>query len=69
MCCLSKGGKPTPFDRNLALKMAAKSLDFMINCLETHKTDSPMNAVVIGMRVKQIMMTPIKELKKQTDFE
>ena len=49
--------------------MAAKSLDFMINCLETHKTDSPTSAVVIGMRVKQIMLTPIKELKKQTDFE
>ncbi len=64
-----KGGKPTPFDRNLGLKLAAKSLDYMIKCLENNEVDSHLSAAVIGMRVKQIMVTSIKELKKQTDFE
>ncbi len=41
----------------------------MINILETNRSDMPASAVVIGMRVKQIMLTTIKELKKQTDFE
>ena len=31
---MQQGGVPTPFDRNLGLKLAAKSLKFMIRCLE-----------------------------------
>lgn len=31
---MQQGGVPTPFDRNLGLKLAAKSLNFMINVLE-----------------------------------
>ena len=35
---MQQGGVPTPFDRNLGLKLAAKSLDYMITCLEKTKS-------------------------------
>ena len=63
-----KGGKPTPYDRNLGLKLAAKALDFLINQSENHGSTCD-SAVVVGMRSKQIMTTPVFELKMQTDFE
>jgi hypothetical protein len=53
----------------LALKLASKSLDFLINFKQNHDNDCENNAVVIGMRKKQIMTTTIKELKGETDFE
>jgi 6-phosphofructokinase 1 len=34
---MQQGGVPTPFDRNLALKLAAKSIKYMIDLLETAK--------------------------------
>ena len=34
---MQQGGVPTPFDRNLGLKLAAKSVDYMISCLEKAK--------------------------------
>ena len=71
---MQQGGVPTPFDRNLGLKMAAKSLSFMINQLETSleplkRTSGPESAVVIGMRQKQMRFTTVAELKLGTDFE
>jgi 6-phosphofructokinase 1 len=70
---MQQGGVPSPFDRNLALKMASKSLTFMIAQLQASKeahgrTSSDATAVVIGMRTKQMMFTPVAELKAETDF-
>lgn len=73
---MQQGGVPTPFDRNLGLKLAAKSLTYMINLLEQAKETTgktwvnfPESACVIGMRRKQIAFTPVADLKSQTDFE
>lgn len=66
---MQQGGKPTPFDRNLGLKLAAKSLDFLIHQNENRKGESLTSAVVIGMRSKQIMTTSVFELMTQTDVE
>lgn len=71
---MQQGGVPTPFDRNIALKLAAKSVNFMINSLQqtketNNRTSGPETAVVIGMRKKQISVTPVVDLKQETDFE
>lgn len=54
---MQQGGVPTPFDRNLGLKLASKSLAYMIRLLEGRDAqkfhvDSPDSAVVIGMQKK-----------------
>ncbi len=71
---MQQGGVPTPFDRNLGLKMAAKSLAFMIAQLQASRepqwrTSGDQSAVVIGVRKKQVTLTPVSELKLETDFE
>jgi len=64
-----QGGKPTPFDRNLGLKLASKALDFLIQKSEIQENDDYENVAVIGMRSKQIKTTSVAELKNETDFE
>jgi 6-phosphofructokinase 1 len=54
---MQQGGVPTPFDRNLGLKLASKSLAYMIRLLEGREAqafhvDSAESAVVIGMQKK-----------------
>lgn len=63
---------PTPFDRNLGLKLASKSLNYMIHCLEgkeDYTIKSACSAVVIGMKRRQIAFTPVAELVLHSDFE
>ncbi|CAF0941347.1 unnamed protein product [Brachionus calyciflorus] len=71
---MQQGGVPTPFDRNLGLKLGAKSLNYMINCLETkaaknYVCDTPLSACVCGLRKKQVMFSSIVDLREETDFE
>jgi 6-phosphofructokinase 1 len=68
---MQQGGVPTPFDRNMSLKLAAKSLNYMIHRLQNHPLESNScdTACVIGLRKKLITFTPVSELKKNTDFE
>ena len=69
---MQQGGVPSPFDRNLGLKLASKSLAHMIKLLEgreaqSYHIDSPDSAVVIGMQKKRICFTSVSFLKSQTD--
>jgi 6-phosphofructokinase 1 len=71
---MQQGGVPSPFDRNLGLKLASKSLNHIISCLEgskeqNYKVNTPESACVIGIRRKQITFTPVEELAADTDFE
>ena len=70
---MQQGGVPTPFDRNLGLKMAAKSLSFMIHQLEAStepncRTPGDNTACVVGIRKKQMTFAPVSELRGETDF-
>lgn len=71
---MQQGGVPTPFDRNLSLKMAAKSLSFMINCLQgksetNYRTSTDDTACIVGIRKKQMTFTAVSQLKSETDFK
>lgn len=73
---MQQGGSPTPFDRNMGTKMAAKSVEWMVNQLKMHTKEdgtvcakSPDTAVMMGIVRRQYRFSPLLELKKETDFE
>ncbi|XP_063219314.1 ATP-dependent 6-phosphofructokinase isoform X1 [Bacillus rossius redtenbacheri] len=73
---MQQGGSPTPFDRNMGTKMAAKSVEWMIEKLKKHAngdgtvfTNTPDSVVMMGVVRRQYTFTPLEELKKVTDFE
>jgi 6-phosphofructokinase 1 len=73
---MQQGGSPTPFDRNMGTKMAAKAVEWMITKLKEHvqpdgsvNANTPETAVMIGVVRRQYRFTPLTELKKETDFE
>ncbi|KAF2893327.1 hypothetical protein ILUMI_12846 [Ignelater luminosus] len=73
---MQQGGSPTPFDRNMGTKMAAKCVDWMVTTLKENtgkdgkvsctKDDT---AVLLGIIRRQYKFTPLTELKEQTNFE
>uniref|UniRef100_A0AAR2JLE4 6-phosphofructokinase n=1 Tax=Pygocentrus nattereri TaxID=42514 RepID=A0AAR2JLE4_PYGNA len=72
---MQQGGTPTPFDRNFATKMGAKSVLWLTEKLkECYRhgrifANSQDSACVLGMRKRGLMFQPLTELKEQTDFE
>lgn len=72
---MQQGGVPSPFDRNLGIKYATKTLNFMIDTLKVAVVDGTFNReevgspVVIGIRKKQMLLTSIDILKNETNFE
>lgn len=73
---MQQGGSPTPFDRNMGTKMAAKAVEWMIDQLKKNtKSDGTIlantneSAVMIGIVRRQYRYTPLVDLKKETDFE
>ncbi|KAI3385035.1 hypothetical protein SNEBB_005683 [Seison nebaliae] len=71
-----QGGMPSPFDRNLGLKFATKSLWRMQEFLEGTKVDKDGmiqinkkdSACVVGLVTKQITFTPVEDLVPNSDF-
>lgn len=73
---MQQGGSPTPFDRNMGTKMAAKAVEWMIEKLvECHEPDgsicanTPDTAILLGIVKRHYCYTPVQELKKETDFK
>jgi len=67
---MQQGGSPTPFDRNMGTKMAAKAVEWFIDKLSNEKTfNTPQSAVMLGIVKRQYRFTPIQELKLYTDFK
>uniref|UniRef100_A0A1B6DHL7 ATP-dependent 6-phosphofructokinase n=4 Tax=Clastoptera arizonana TaxID=38151 RepID=A0A1B6DHL7_9HEMI len=73
---MQQGGSPTPFDRNMGTKQAAKTVEWIIEQLKIHcKEDgsvyanTPESAVMMGVVRRQYRFTPLVELKKETNFE
>ncbi|KAH7723923.1 6-phosphofructokinaseliver type-like protein [Aphelenchoides avenae] len=72
-----QGGNPTPFDRNMGTKLAARALEYLITQIKDHvnqdtgenKATSPETATLLGLQGRKVVFTPVEELAKQTDFE
>ncbi|KRY66907.1 6-phosphofructokinase, partial [Trichinella pseudospiralis] len=70
-----QGGSATPFDRNLATRMAAHAVEFLVGkCREFLQADgrvftnTPDSAVLLGMQARRSQATPIQEIKEKSDF-
>lgn len=74
-----QGGRPSPFDRNLATKMAATAADWICQQLEAQQkatsgvfqyTFTDQNtAVLLGLKGNAYQHTPLQALTAGTDFE
>lgn len=65
---MQQGGSPTPFDRNMGTKMAAKSLNWLVEMIQKGPNSTPENACLLGIVKRQYKFTPLEELKAQTNF-
>lgn len=73
---MQQGGSPTPFDRNMGTKLAAKAVEWMVEQLTqatqpdgTVCANKPESAVMLGIVKRYYAYTPVQELKNQTDFK
>ncbi|XP_044256386.1 ATP-dependent 6-phosphofructokinase isoform X4 [Tribolium madens] len=73
---MQQGGSPSPFDRNMGTKMAAKAVEWMINQLKSNMSSdgsvscsSQDSVVLLGIVKRQYKFSPVAELKEQTNFE
>lgn len=62
---VQQGGNPSSFDRSMATKMAAKSIDFLIKKAHKNKHD----VVSIGLHGGQLDYRNIEDLEKMVDME
>ena len=76
---MQQGGRPTPFDRNMGTKMAAKSFNWLVQQLnvdgvydkdkETAFTKEKTSCCLLGLRARAYQYQPIANLKAETDFQ
>lgn len=73
---MQQGGSPTPFDRNMGTKMAAKCVDWMVDQLKANTAPdgsicakSQESACLLGLIRRQYKFTPLKDLISDTNFE
>jgi 6-phosphofructokinase 1 len=74
---MQQGGSPSPFDRNMGTKMAAKAVEWLIDQLKNAprgpkgeiNTTSPDSACLLGLVRRQYRFSPLKELIADTNFE
>jgi len=73
---MQQGGSPSPFDRNLGTKLAAKAAEWLVDKLVQTTlpggnicADQPDSAVMLGIIKRNYSYTPVQELKGQTDFK
>jgi len=72
---MQQGGWPSPFDRNVATKMAAKTVTWLVqqltHCAAMDRTvhaEDPGTATLLGMRTSGYRFMPVQDVKKETDF-
>ena len=62
---LQQGGNPSPFDRNLATRLAARAIELLEEaCI--HAEEEP-EAACIGLQRGETAMTPLHEIPRQLD--
>ncbi|KAI5640570.1 phosphofructokinase domain-containing protein [Phthorimaea operculella] len=65
---MQQGGSPTPFDRNMGTKMAAKCLHWLVETIQKGPATGPDSACLLGVVKRQYKFTPLEDLKTQTNF-
>ena len=72
---MQQGARPTPFDRNLGTKMAAKAADWIITQIKTNiqsdgtiKCSDQNTACLLGLIRRQYRFSPVQSLKTETDY-
>jgi len=72
---MQQGGSPSPFDRNVATKMAAKTVTWLVDQLNhcaardgTVHAEEPGTAALLGMRTRAYRFQPVQQIKLETDF-
>lgn len=66
---VQQGGRPTPFDRNLGTKLAARAVEYMDGMLmKGGLGNEPTSCALLGIVKRQVTLTPIQALAIQTDF-
>jgi len=73
---MQQGGSPSPFDRNLGTKMAAKAADWLITQIKVNSSPdgtvncvSPDTVALLGLIRRQYKFTPVLQLESETDFK
>lgn len=73
---MQQGGSPTPFDRNMGTKMAAKCVEWFSEQFKNNKqADGSIkcidkdSAVLLGIVRRQYRFTPLADLISETNFE
>jgi len=73
---MQQGGYPSPFDRNVATKMAAKTVNWLCEQLNTCAArdgtvhaEEPSTATLLGMRTRTYKFQPVAQIKLETDFQ
>lgn len=73
---MQQGGSPTPFDRNMGTKMAAKCVDWFIQQFKnntkpdgTIKCETNDSACLLGIVRRQYRFTPLADLIAETNFD
>jgi len=73
---MQQGGWPSPFDRNVATEMAAKTVTWLVEQLThcaardgTVHAEDPSTATLLGMRTRAYKFQPVQHIKNDTDFK
>ncbi|XP_055689538.1 ATP-dependent 6-phosphofructokinase isoform X2 [Lutzomyia longipalpis] len=73
---MQQGGSPTPFDRNMGTKMAAKCVEWLVDQLRVNtqpdgsiKATSHDSACLLGLVRRQYRFTPLHDLIAETNFD
>ncbi|KAI1730629.1 phosphofructokinase domain-containing protein [Ditylenchus destructor] len=72
-----QGGNPTPFDRNMGTKLAARAVEYLVmqirQFVDVEKGENgatvPDTATLLGLRGRKVCFTPVEELARETDFD
>ncbi|XP_065581162.1 ATP-dependent 6-phosphofructokinase-like [Artemia franciscana] len=72
---MQQGGSPSPFDRNMGTKMAAKAAEWLITKIcECAQADGSLNAsshdtaVLLGIIKRNYCFSSVEDLQNDTDF-
>ena len=73
---LQQGYQPTPYDRILAAKYAARAIDYFLQKARENLTEAGVvrttdehTACMLGIRGTSMVVTPLLDLMEETDFE
>lgn len=73
---VQQGGSPTPFDRNLGTKLAARALEFLLHQIKEYRqpdgkvvANVPQSATLLGLTGRKVLFTPVSELAEECDFK